>query len=486
LSTIHRIQPALVLFALPLLLIPMSRIEAADDEAEPASNQAVSYYRQIRPIFQEHCHGCHQPAKQGGEYVMTDFDHLLKGGETGDAAIVPKSPDKSGLLALITPESGTADMPKDAKPLHETDRKLIEQWILEGAADDSPMAAKSQFDADNPPSYAAAPVITSLAYSPDGKLLAVSGYHEVVLHHADGSGIAARLIGLSERIQSIAFSADGKRLAVTGGNPGRMGELQIWDLERNELLRSLTVGHDTLYGASWSHDGKLVGFGCPDNTIRAIDAETGKQVLFSGAHSDWVLDTVFSVKSDHLVTVGRDRSAKLINVPTQRFVDNITSITPGALKGGLNAVDRHPKQDQIVTGGADGQPKMYRMYREKARKIGDDFNLIRAFPKLQGRVFDVAFSPDGASLIAGSSYNGKGEVQICKVADAASVMKLEVQGGVFAVALHPNNKQAAVGGFDGMVRLIDIKTAKVIKQFPPVELQKPKVAAAATTPVAKK
>ena len=65
-------------------------------------------------------------------------------------------------------------------------------------------------------------------------------------------------------------------------------------------------------------------------------------------------------------------------------------------------------------------------------------------------------------------------------------MKLEVQGGVFAVALHPNNKQAAVGGFDGMVRLIDIKTAKVIKQFPPVELQKPKVAAAATTPVAKK
>jgi len=43
----------------------------------------------------------------------------------------------------------------------------------------------------------------------------------------------------------------------------------------------------TVYGVSWSPDGKLVSFGCSDNTVRAIEAETGKQVLQQGSHSDW-------------------------------------------------------------------------------------------------------------------------------------------------------------------------------------------------------
>ena len=97
--------------------------------------------------------------------------------------------------------------------------------------------------------------------------------------------------------------------------------------------------------------------------MRAIEVDTGKQVLYQGAHSDWVFGTVFSVDGSHLVSVGRDASAKLIEVPHQRFVDNVTSITPGALRGGINAIARHPLRDEILFGGADGMPKIYRMHR---------------------------------------------------------------------------------------------------------------------------
>ena len=45
--------------------------------------------------------------------------------------------------------------------------------------------------------------LTGIDYSPDGSLLAVSGYHEVLVHKADGSEIVARLVGLSERIESV-------------------------------------------------------------------------------------------------------------------------------------------------------------------------------------------------------------------------------------------------------------------------------------------
>ena len=324
--------------------------------AKPAAANAgqVSYYKQIRPIFQAHCQGCHQPAKAQGGYVMTAFDKLLAGGETGIPAIVPKKPEESYLLEMILPEGGKAKMPKDKKPLDPAEIDLIRTWIAQGAVDDTPANARERYDMDHPPVYTRPPVITALDYSPDGKLLAVAGFHEILLVDADSHHLVARLVGLSERIQAVKFSPDGKRLAAAGGLPARMGEVQVWDVEKRKLALSVPVAADTLYGVSWSPDGKLIAFGCPDNTVRAIDATTGEQVLYQGAHNDWVLSTVFSVDGSHLVSVSRDMTAKLTEVATQRFVDNITSITPGALKGGIQAVARHPQRDEIVIGGSDG------------------------------------------------------------------------------------------------------------------------------------
>src|SRR5206468_5358875 len=133
------------------------------------------------------------------------------------------------------------------------------------------------------PVYTRPPVITALEYSPDGKTLAVAGFHEVLLMNAAGDERLARLVGLSERIESVRFSPDGTRLVVTGGRPGRMGEVQIWDVAKRKLLLSVPVTFDTIYGASWSPDGTRISFGCADNSVRAIDAKTGAQVLFQGS-----------------------------------------------------------------------------------------------------------------------------------------------------------------------------------------------------------
>ncbi len=402
---------------------------------------------------------------------MTDFAMLIKGGESEEAAVVPGKPDESYLVSLITPVDGEAEMPKEAKPLSTVEIDLIRKWIEEGAANDAPLSTQPMYSADNPPVYSAAPVITSLHYSPDGKYLAVSGYHEVLIHHADGSGLAARLVGMSERIETARFSPDSTKIAVTGGSPGRMGELQVWDITNQSLLFAQTIGYDTLYGANWSPDGKLISYGCPDNTSHAIKVEDGKEVLFNGAHNGWVLDTVFSVKGDHLVTVSRDRSMKLINVPTQRFIDNVTSITPGALKGGLNSVDRHPGKDELLCGGADGVPKVYKMFRDQARKIGDDFNLIRAYPALQGRIFSTQFSQDGTMIVSGSSFNGAGQVKVANYADGKEIASVDLDGGIFSVAFHPDGKTVAAAGFSGEVHLIETASGKILKSFVPVEIQ---------------
>ena len=471
-----------------------------------AAGPKISFDKQIRPILQAQCQGCHQPAKAGGGYVMTSFEQMKKGGESDTAAIVPGKPDESYLIDQITPQDGKAAMPQGKPPLSKPEIELIGRWIAQGAVDDSPPSAKARYDMNHPPEYTRLPVIPALAFSPDGKLLAVAGFSEVLMWKGDGSELVGRLVGLSERVESLAFSPDGQKLAVTGGRPARMGEVQVWDVAKRKLLLSVPVTYDTVYGASWSPDGTKIAFGCADNTVRAIDAKTGAQVLFMGSHNDWALDTVFTADGGHLISVGRDMAAKLTEVATQRFVDNITSITPGALKGGLAAVARHPKRDEVVIGGSDGEPKLYRVIRQTVRVIGDDSNLIREFPALPGRIYSVAISTDGKRIAAGSSLDGAGEIgiygyefdtglpanikaineKVVTTRSAAEVAALDKyhkegvkqiarvkvpQGGIYALSFRPDGKVVAAAGSDGMIRFVNPETGALEKTFAAVTVK---------------
>jgi WD40 repeat protein len=319
--------------------------------------------------------------------------------------------------------------------------------------------------------YSSPPVITALAYSPDSQTLAVSGHHEVLLHKADGSERVARLIGRSPKINSIRFSPDGKLLAAVGGAPALFGEVQLWNVADQKLTQSHAISFDTLFGASFSDDGKQLAFGAFDNRARVLDVEEGKIVMTLDAHSDLVFATTFSLKQDHLITVSRDMAMKLTEIKTAQFIDNITSITPGALKGGLMAVQRHPKEEQVLAGGADGEPKLYKIFRTQARQIGDDFNKLKAYPALPGRIFSLEFNADGSKFVAGSSNATSGAARIYDTSDAKTVHDLAGHtAGVFAVAFRPDGQQVATGGFDGKVRLFDVATGMLVKEFVPVDI----------------
>lgn len=371
----------------------------------------VSYQKDVFPILRANCLGCHQESRKQGGYLMTDFGQMMAGGETESAAVVPGKADESYLVKLITPVDGKSEMPKNGKQLKSSEIDIIVRWINEGAKNDLPARAP-QFSELNPPKYVRPPVVSGIDFSRDGEFIAVTGVHETLVYKTSDWVLHKRLIGYSPRVESIKYSPDGKYLAVAGGEPGVSGELQIWSVSDGSLMRSQFVGNDTVYGVQWSPDSKLLSFALSDNSVRAVDVESGEQKLYQRAHEDWPRTTVFSVDGKHLVSAGRDMTVKLTEVETERFIDNITSITPGALRGGVHSIARHPTRDEILVGGSDGTPRIYRMFRQTARVIGDDANLVRQLESLPGRIFSVAISEDGKYLAVASTIDRKSTLRV--------------------------------------------------------------------------
>jgi WD40 repeat protein len=426
-----------------------------------AGDTAPSYFRDVRPILQRQCQGCHQPAAKSSGLDLTTFEGLSKGGNRG-AAISTGAPGSSLLVKYIKGEAQPV-MPLGGTPLTAEQIASITSWIAAGATNDTPAEVKDTISSDRPPVYHQPPVVSALAFSPDGKTLAVSGYRELLLLKADGSGLVSRLIGQSERINSIFYSPDGSTLMAAGGTPARFGEVQWWDPATAKLKRSITLTADTVFGASISPDGKAIAIGGADNTVRLIEAATGKELQKIGNHENWVLGTVFGIDGKRLVSVGRDQAAKLSDVAGGAFLENVN-----LLRGELAAVARNPTKDIVVIGGEERVPYIYLMDRPKVMKIADDTTLVRKLPRQDGAIASLAWSSDGKLIAVGGMA---ASVNIYNAETGALVASCKGHAaGIYAVAFNPAADRLAAGGFDGHVRIYNPATGELVKDFVPVPL----------------
>jgi WD40 repeat protein len=222
---------------------------------------------------------------------------------------------------------------------------------------------------------------------------------------------------------------------------------------------------DTVFGAALAPDSSTVAVGCADNTVRILDARSGKELHKIGNHEDWVLGTVYGVDSKRIVSVGRDRAAKLTEVSTGAFLENVNR-----LRSELTAVARHPSRDVVVIGGEDRIPYVYLMDRPKNMKIADDTTMIRALERQQGSIFALAWSADGKQIaVAGASP----EVTVydAETGDRVAALKGHT-AGIYTLAWSPDSKTLASGGFDGQVRMYELPSGRMTREFVPVPLEK--------------
>jgi hypothetical protein len=96
---------------------------------------AAAFKKEIKPIFQKNCFGCHDAQRGRSGLVLETMESVLQGGEkSGPAAIAGKS--KESPLILYLRGKGKPRMPMSKAPLSETEIIRIADWIDQLPQDD--------------------------------------------------------------------------------------------------------------------------------------------------------------------------------------------------------------------------------------------------------------------------------------------------------------------------------------------------------------
>jgi WD40 repeat protein len=388
------------------------------------------YTREVAPILQKYCLGCHSASAKLGGLNLQDYGAFSK-------VIVPGKSVESRLFQLISGKASPA-MPMDGRHLADGELRIIQSWIDSGAKGPAPGEAAAAAAAAAPritPRTPVKPQIFSMAWRPDGKMIALGSFREIRLIDPVSSRLEAALPGHADVVRAVAFSKDGKFLVGGGGLPARKGEIKIWDVERRQLVRTITGHSDCIYAVAISPDGKTIATSSYDKLIKLWDATTGNEIRTLKDHIDAVYALAFSPDGSRLLSGAADRSVKIWNPATGERLYTLSDATDG-----INAIAIDPTGQMVAAGGLDKSIRIWRL----GERGGE---LVNAQIAHEDAILSLVWSPDGKQLISAS---GDKTIKVFSAPDLVEIKTIGDQADwVYALQFSPDGHSFAAGRFDG-------------------------------------
>jgi WD40 repeat protein len=399
---------------------------------------------------------------------LQSYEHLLKGGESGASF---EANDASASLLYQMIEDGS--MPKDADPLTESELAAIRQWIEVGTPlDAGVMASAELFDImpevqqPLPPDTYRVPLpVTATAFSPDGNILATSGYHEVLLWNTTDGKLLRRITNVAERVYDLAFNADGSLLAVAAGTPGQLGEAKLFRVSDGTHAKTLVRAQDAIFSVAFSPDDRQLAVAGADRAVSVASVTDGSILLRIDDHADWVMHVNWSSDGNRLVTSSRDKTSKVFNAQTGDAIvtfngHNDTVYSAVFLTDGKS----------VASAGADNRVRIWNV---------SDAKQTREIKGFADDVFAIVLSDQGHLLTASADRNAREH----NPADGKLIRTFAGHADwVYAIAVHSGTQRVATGSYDGEVRMwsatdatlqttflavpTDLKAASVAKSGP--------------------
>ena len=244
-------------------------------------------------------------------------------------------------------------------------------------------------------------------------------------------------------ISEIAYSPDGRHLAVAS----RIG-IWLYDAQTGEELDLLTEHTHSVSSIAFSPDGNTIASGSRDATIRLWNANTGRHLHTLTGHTRSVESVAFSPDGNTLATGGSwDKTVRLWEADTGRHLYTLTGH-----KGLVASVAFSPDGNTIATGGPFDPTRLWE---------ADTGRHLHTLTRYNSYASSVAFSPDGNTIATGGSWN-----QTIQLWDANTRGLLHTLTGhtdwVNSVAFAPDGKTLASGSDDKTIGLWDTNTGRLL------------------------
>jgi WD40 repeat protein len=288
--------------------------------------------------------------------------------------------------------------------------------------------------------------IMSVAFSPDGKILAIGDTSGTIrLYRVTDFQQLLTCQGHTSWVVSLAFSPDGTTLASGSSDC----TVRLWNASTGQSLHILREHAHEVWSVSFSRDGQTLASGSDDCTARLWRVATGKCIRVFSGHTNQILSVVFSRDGRTLISGSHDCTIKLWEVSTGRC---------------LRTLQGHYKEIRSLAVSPDGQTIASSSNDQTIRLW--NFSTGECFKVLQGHsdgVWSVSFSSQGDILASGSIDQ---TVRLWRV-DTGECFKV-LQGHsnwVLSVAFSSQGDILASGSRDQTMKLWNIRTGQCFKTF---------------------
>jgi WD40 repeat protein len=256
--------------------------------------------------------------------------------------------------------------------------------------------------------------------------------------------------GHEDEAWSLAFSPDGRMLATGGDDDsGPDPTVKLWDTTTGRLSRAWHGGHGTVAALAISPDGRTLATGhlVSTDNVRIWDTATGRLLTTLTGHADRVRTVAFPRDGGSLATAGSDGTVRLWDVRSWcvRTVFRGHGDT-------VHAVAYSPDGATLASAGDNGDLRLWDLRSNKGAPSPP-----RLFPG-RSNLVAVAFAPDGKTLAVADD---QGTMTVWDLERSTPLRLIQSEGGALCqVTYAPDGDALAAAGKDGLIRLWDPATGQ--------------------------